>query len=525
MSKTFRAAIVTGVAVLALAGCAAQAAVGNSASSSSSSSSSASSGGAIPPASERGNTLTWGWSLPSTWDPVTSAVGNDVSALTLVYEGLTEESPQGEAVPGLAKSWTYAKNGRAITFHLRPGLTFSDGTKLDATAVKESLERGITEKDSEVAPQMADIGSITVDSPTDVTLNLTQVDYQIPLLMSGKTGMIVSPTAVAKEGVTKLATQPVGAGPFILKSYVPSSQATLVKNPHFWDASKILVQNFILKPTPEPSVAVAGLDSGQFDIEDLTASQVSGVEAAGFPVETTNVLPVRVIDVDNKVKPFNDPLVDQAISTAINREALIKTANFGYGQPDWQPFPKGYVAYNASLSNLYPHSVSKAKQLLTQAGYPNGINVQLALDTADDPVGELIQQQLDAAGIHTSLVVETPGQNNYITLKYPFALDQFNARQSPVQALQVLFGPQGLMNLGKSTPPTLAAAVAAADGYALTDPRYPAAIQAAVKIAVMNMPNIFLFTVTRFEAHSPNVHGLQHWVDIQRFEGVWVSKS
>lgn len=515
---TLGAALVTGIAALVLAACGSPAPATGTGSSSDP-------GGAAPPASERGDTLTWGWALPSTWDPVTSAVGNDVSALGLVYEALTEENPKGEAVPGLASSWTYASNGRSITFHLRPGLTFSDGTKLDATAVKDSLERGITEKDSEVAPQMADIGSITVDSPTDVTLHLTQVDYQIPLLMSGKTGMIVSPTAVKKEGVTKLATQPVGAGPFTLKSYVPSSQATLVKNPRFWDASKILVQNFILKPTPDASVAVAGLDSGQFDIEDLMASQVSGVKAAGFPVETTNVLPVRVIDVDNKVAPFNNPLVDRAISTAINRAALVKTANFGYGQPDWQPFPKGYVAYSTSLDNLYPYSVSKARQLLAQAGHPNGISIQLAIETADDPVGELLQQQLDAAGINTKLVVEPTGQNNYITLKYPFALDQFNARQSPVQALQVLFGTQGLMNLGKTTPATLPGAVAKADGLSLTSPSYPAAIQAATRIAVANMPNIFLFTVTRFEAHTTAVHGLQHWVDIQRFENVWVAKS
>lgn len=513
VNNPLNAAVVASVATLVLAGCASQASISDV----------SSSGGAVPAADQRGDTLTWGWALPSTWDPVTSAIGNDVSALTLVYEGLTEESANGEALPGLAQSWTYAKDGRSVTFHLRPGLTFSDGTQLDAAAVKASLERGKTEKDSTVAPQLADVESITADSTTDVTLHLTQVDYQIPLLLSGKTGQIVSPTAAAQD-VAKLATQAVGAGPFILKNYVPGSQATLVKNPKFWNADKILVTNFILKPAPDPSVAVAGLQSNQFNIASLTASQVSGVKAAGFPVESTDALPVRVIDVNNTVKPFDNPKVTQAISTAIDRQALIKTANFGYGEPTWQLFPKSYVAYNPELDNLYPYSVEKAKQLLAEAGYPNGIDVQLALGTADDPVGELIQQQLNAAGIHTTLTVETPGTNNYITRKYPFALDQFNARQSPVQALQVLFGAQGLMNLGKTTPAELPGAVAKASGYALTDPAYPAAIQAATKTAVTNMPNVFLFTVTRFVGHSPKVHGLQHWVDIQRFEGVWVDK-
>ena len=86
-------------------------------------------------APQRGGTLTWGWSLPSTWDPVTSAVGNDSHALTLVYEAVTEQTADGEAAPGLAESWEYNATGDEITFHLREGLTFSDGTPLDAEAV------------------------------------------------------------------------------------------------------------------------------------------------------------------------------------------------------------------------------------------------------------------------------------------------------------------------------------------------------------------------------------------------------
>jgi ABC-type transport system substrate-binding protein len=505
VTRLVRAAT-AGVAALVLAGCATQAAVVSSGSGT----------------GQRGDTLTWGWFLPSTWDPVTSAIGNDVHALALVYEGITEVDAKGQVQPGLAESWTYAEDGRSVTFHLRPGLTFSDGAKLDAAAVKASLERGKTAKDSTIAPQLVTIDKITADSETDVTLHLNQVDYQIPLLLAGKTGQIVSPEAAKDPG--KLATQPVGAGPFILKNYVPGSQATLVKNPNFWKADQILVENFVLKPSPDPSVVVAGLQSGQYDVADITASQVAGVKAAGFPVLTTDVLPVRVLDVNNTVKPFDNPKVVQAISHAIDRKALVETANFGYGTPAWQPFPKGYVAYNPELENLYPHDVNKAKQLLAEAGHPDGVDVELALSRSDDPVGELIQQQLNAAGIRTRLTVMTPGVSNYITRKYPFVLDQFNARQSPVQALQVLFGPEGLMNLGKTTPKDLPAAVAKASGYPLDHPEYPKAIQEATKIAVTNMPNVFLFTVTRFAAHSPKVHGLQNWVDIQRFEGVWVEK-
>ena len=271
---------------------------------------------------------------------MTSAVGNDSHALTLVYEAVTEQTADGEAAPGLAESWEYNATGDEITFHLRDGLVFSDGTPLDAEAVRTSLLRGRDDEKSTVAAQLAVVQDIVVDSPLDVRIVLDQPDYQIPLLLSGKTGMIVSPTAIAADPEA-LATKPVGAGQFVLDELVPDSHANLSKNPDFWNAEHIYLDGFVLKPTPDAAVATAGLQTGQFDIVSLPASQVDAVESAGFPVLTFEVLPVRVLDVNDTVAPFDNPLVTQAISHAIDRQALIDVANFGYGKPLWQPFPDG----------------------------------------------------------------------------------------------------------------------------------------------------------------------------------------
>jgi peptide/nickel transport system substrate-binding protein len=468
-----------------------------------------------------GGTITWGWALPTTWDPVTSAVGNDLHALALVYEGITQQTAEGDAAPGLAERWEYNEAGDRVTFFLREGLTFTDGTALDADAVKESLLRGRDGQDSTVAAQLAVISDISVDSPTQLTLVLDQPDYQIPLLLSGKTGQIVSPSAVA-EDAAGIATQPVGAGPFVLEEYVPDSHATLRKNPDYWNAEHITVDEFVLKTAPDPSVTVAGLQSGQFNIVSIPASQVASVRAAGFEVLEQEVLPVRVLDVNNTVEPFDDPRVTQAINHAINRQELIDVSNFGYGEPLWQPFPDGYVAHSDALDDLYPFDPERAKELLTEAGYPDGVDVELSL-YAEDPLAEQLQQQLTAAGIRTTLTVQTPGQNNYLTREYPFVVDQFNARQSPVQALEVLFGAEGLMNLGRNTPSDLPAAIDAARAVPLDDPAYPAAIQNATETAVTQMPNVFLFSVTRFFAYTDEVHGLQGYLDTWRFEDVTVA--
>src|ERR1700722_10929853 len=174
-------------------------------------------------------TLNWEWELPTSWDPVTSSAGWDMHALGLVYASITTLDPAGDVGPGLASSWTYAADGKSVTFQLRPGLTFSDGTPLNAQAVKENSDGGQAQGNSTVASELSVISKVVVNSPASFTLDLTQVDYQVPDLLAGKDGMIVNPAYFSKVG--SLATQPEGAGPFTLTSYVPDSHASLVRNP------------------------------------------------------------------------------------------------------------------------------------------------------------------------------------------------------------------------------------------------------------------------------------------------------
>lgn len=470
-----------------------------------------------------GGSLTWGWHLPSTWDPVTSTVGQDVHVLSLAYAALTKQDVDGNAVPALAESWTYNEAGDEVTFTLREGLTFTDGTPLDAEAVKASLLRGRDAPDSTIGAQLGVVTDIRVDSPTEVTLLLNQPDYQIPLLLSGKTGMIVSPTAVEND-VDGLATRPVGAGPFALDEYVPASHATLHKNEDYWDADAILVDDFELRVPPDPTVAVAGIQSGQFDVAVIPPAQLEAARAAGLEVDVIDVFTVRVLDVNNTVEPFDDPRVTQAISHAINRQELVDVAFFGEGDPNWQPFPRDYLAWNEELDQLYPFDQDRARELLAQAGYPDGVAVTLTTSAENDPLAELLQQQLQAVGIDVTLEVATPGANNYVTRQYPFVVDSFSGRESPLQSLEVLFGPEGLMNLGRNAPPEIQAAIDVARSTPLDDPGYEQAVQDAVAAAVTTMPNTFLFTWPRIFARDPSVHGLEHYIGTQRFEGVTVGR-
>jgi peptide/nickel transport system substrate-binding protein len=472
-----------------------------------------------------GGTLKWGWALPTSWDPVTSSAGWDVHVLSLVYAGLTKLDQHGSAVPALATSWRYNADGTSVTFTLRPGLTFSDGTALDATAVKQSLERGRDYPKSLVAPQLVNVKAISAPDPRTVVLQLGVPDYQIPNLLAGKTGMVVSPAAFTADAAG-LATKPVGAGPFTLTSYVQNEKAVLARNPRYWDTANIKLAGVEAYPLPDTSTVVASLASGQYDVAQIPGSQVAAAKAAGLVVQVIPSLVVAVLDVNVTKKPFDDPKVAQALKYAVDRQALLKTAQFGYGEVAYQPFPKGYPGYAPNLDGIYAYDPGKAKALLAESTYA-GRPVDLQITTATPQgVPEQLQAQLNAVGFNATIEVIPQAQATqivYVQHSRALFVDQFAGRDSAVQAFQVLFGAQGLMNPGRRTPPELAPALAKVSQTPLDDPGYPQALQAATAVAVKAMPNVFLYTVPRILARRKAVSAIPEFTVVQRFEGVTVT--
>ncbi|MEE4543880.1 ABC transporter substrate-binding protein [Streptomyces sp. V4-01] len=471
-----------------------------------------------------GGTLKWGWALPTSWDPVFSSAGWDVHGLSLVYSALTRLDAGGAAVPALASAWSYDAKGTEVTFTLRPGLTFSDGSPLDATAVKKSLDRGRTDPRSLVAPQLAHVVEVTATGATTVVLKLSQADYQIPNLLAGKTGMIVSPKAFGTNAAA-LATQPVGAGPFVLTSYTQNERAVLRRNPSYWDAAAIKLQGFEVYPLPDPSTVVASLQSGQYNVAQIPGSQVAAAKAAGLQVQVIPSMVVAVLDVNAAKAPFDDPDVALALQYAVDRQALVKTQQFGYGEVSSQPFPPGYVGHDPASDNLYRYDPAKAKSLLARAGHPDGVELTLTTSVAAG-LPEQLQAQLKEAGFHTRISVIPQAQATqivYVQHSQALFTDQFAGRDSAAQAFQVLFGLQGLMNPGRKAPADLQAAVAKVSATPLDSPDYPKVLQAATGLAVRTMPNVFLYTVPRILARSRGVSALPADVVVQRFEGVTVA--
>jgi peptide/nickel transport system substrate-binding protein len=466
-------------------------------------------------------TISWAWQLPTSWDPILSSAGSDVQMLALTYDALTALDNQGNAVGWLAERWKYNGKGDQVTFTLRKGLKFSDGTVLDAAAVAKSLNRGRTLKGSLVAPQLADVKDVTANGDLDVVVTLTDVNYQIPLLLAGKTGMVVNP-AVFEKDAGALATKPAGSGPFTVTSYTQNDHAEMKKNPNYYLADQIKVDTFKLYPAPDAATAVASASSGQYNVVRIPASDIKAAQAAGLEVQVLDSMFVSVLDVNTSMAPFDNPAVVEALHYGIDREKIKQVSNFGVGDVNYQPFQKGYVGYNPQLEGIYAYNPTKAKQILADAGLTS-VKGTLTAPAPVVPAVEQIQAQLKDIGI--DLTVETVPQAQFTEIVYvqhskALAYDGFAGRESPVQAFQVLFSSTGLMNPARQDNDELVAAVARVKATPTDDPKYPSILQNATKIAVTNFPNTFLFNAPYIICRPKTVTEIKTHPSLVRFEGI-----
>jgi len=469
------------------------------------------------------NRITWAWQLPTTWDPVTSSAGSDVQMHALVYEALTGLDDRGNAVPWLAERWTYNDRGDRVVFTLKPGLTFSDGNPLDATAVAKSIERGRTQEGSLIAPQLTGIKRVRALSDRDVVLELHEPDYQLPLLLAGKTGMVVNP-AVFEKDVASLATMPAGSGPFTVTAYWENDHAEMVANPRYQLADQIEVEEMWLYAQPDPATAIASLQSGQYNVVRIEGAQVEQARQAGLDVQILDSMYVNVLDVHVGRPPFDQPAVVEAMKYALDREQIQKVANFGVGDVNYQPFPKGYVGYNPVLEGIYAYDPDRARKILADAGLRTPITGELTDSDQSSAACEVIQAQLKEVGIELSIDKIPREQATdliYVQRAKALAYDGFAGRESPVQAFQVLFGAEGLMNPGRRTDPELEAQIAKVRRTPTDHPDYPALLQEATRIAVTSFPNTFLYDAPRVIARK-DVDELPALKSLQRFEGVGI---
>lgn len=317
-----------------------------------------------------------------------------------VYQGLVTSDQDGEVVPQLAESWEVSEDGKTYDFKLKDGVTFSNGGDFTADDVKFSLER-IKDEWTTDGGRMDALDHVEVVDDHHVKVVLKRASNQWLLNMTGTVGQMFD-----EEGVSDLANDAVGTGPYEVTDRVPGEKITMKLRDDYWgDAPAIETATF--RYFADAVASTNALQAGDADLlVNMQAPDLVGTfeKQKGYDVIEGTSTGEVFLPLNNSKAPFKDERVRQAINYAVDRQAIIDTAWGGYGQPI-ASFVPPTEAYYEDLTDVYPHDVAKAKELLKEAGQEDlTIEMQVPTRPYATAVSEVVQSQLKEAGINVKLV-------------------------------------------------------------------------------------------------------------------------
>ncbi len=314
-------------------------------------------------------------------------------------------------VPQLATSYEWAPDGKALTIHLRPGVTFHDGEKLDAAAVKYSLERHKTMAGSNRKGELAPVTTIDVVDPMTVRLNLSAPFSPLLAALADRAGMIVSPKAAQAAG-DKFGANPVCTGPFKFAERVAQDRIVLERYPNYWNKGQVHLDKIVYLPIVDSTVRLANLKSGQLDfVERLAPSDVPAVKSdARFKLSKITEIGYQGItintgksDLAQKNPLGKDPRVREAFELALDRDGIVQVVMEGEADAgnQWVAPTNAFYAKNMPIPK---RDVAKAKKLLQEAGVPNPTLTLMAPTTADgQKLAQVVQAMVKEAGFDVKL--------------------------------------------------------------------------------------------------------------------------
>ncbi len=341
---------------------------------------------------------------PPHLDPTSAAAGAIDSVLySNVFEGLTRFASDGSIVPGLAESWNISDDGLSYTFKLHDGVTFHDGTTMDAQDVKFSLDR-IGAEDSANAQKalFAAISEVNVIDPLTVEVKLSEANGNMLFNLAWGDAVIVAP-----ESIDSIKQTPIGTGAFKFDNWTQGDKIELSRNENYWGTPAKLAKatfKFISDPTAAFSAMMAediDVFSGFPAPENLPQFEAD----PRFQVLVGSTEGETILSTNNKMPPFDNVKVREALAHAIDRQAIIDGAMFGYGTPIGSHFAPHHAAY-VDLTAMYAHDVAKAKQLMAEAGYGDGFKAVMKLPPPSYARrgGEIVAAQLAEIGIEVEIV-------------------------------------------------------------------------------------------------------------------------
>jgi peptide/nickel transport system substrate-binding protein len=336
-------------------------------------------------------------------DPTGAAAGAiDSVVYANVFEGLTRFAADGSILPALAESWTVSDDGLVYTFSLHSGVKFHDGSSMNSEDVKFSLDRARAD-DSTNAQKALFSGIDTVEALDSTTVRVTLSAPNGAFIFNMAWGDAV---IVAEETIADAKTNPVGTGPFVFTNWVQGDSITITKNTDYWGTPARL-NSATFKFISDPTAAFAALmaeDVDAFPIYPAPENLPQFKADSRFQVLIGSTEGETILSTNNKMPPFDNVKVREAMSHAIDRQAIIDGAMFGLGTPigtHFAPHNPNYV----DLTGQSNYDPALAISMLADAGYPDGFKTTLKLPPPSYARrgGEIIAAQLREVGIDVEI--------------------------------------------------------------------------------------------------------------------------
>jgi peptide/nickel transport system substrate-binding protein len=335
-------------------------------------------------------------------------------------------------VPSLADRWTISSDGKTYTFHLRPGIKFSNGQPVTSEDVAWTLNRfGNPKLNAIMAAVAIGFGNATAVDPSTVRVQLKQPVASFLYNISIWPAFILPKKLVEKQG-SAFFKHPVGTGPFMVKEFAPGSHITFVRNPNYWEKGKPYLDSVRFNFVTDSNTRILAVRAGDAQIMDvLPFSQISSLlHSKTIDVQAAKV-PLFLGLWLNHLRPqFADINVRKAVQYAIDRRLINKQIFAGLGEIPNSVLMGFAMDAPASVVKPYPYDVAKAKAFMKKSKYPNGFSTTLEYPTGTDFYKQLalaLQQEFGAIGIKIKLVEQDTATvtNAWFTRKYdmifPFA--------------------------------------------------------------------------------------------------------
>ncbi len=341
---------------------------------------------------------------PPHLDPTSAAAGAiDSVVYSNIFEGLTRFMVDGSVVPGVAESWEISADGLVDTFTLRQGVTFHDGTAMDAEDVKFSLDRARAEDSVNAQKALfSAIAEVEAVDPATVRVTLSEPNGLFLFNLAWGDAVIVAP-----DSIETIKTAPVGTGAFKFAGWVQGDRIDIERNPDYWGTPARL-DRATFKFISDPTAAFAAVMAEDVDVfagfpapENLPQFQAD----PRFQVLIGSTEGETILAMNNKQPPFDDIRVRQAVAHAIDRQAIIDGAMFGLGTPIGTHFAPHNPAY-VDLTDRSAHDPERSRALLAEAGFADGFKTTLHLPPPSYARrgGEIVAAQLAAVGITAEII-------------------------------------------------------------------------------------------------------------------------